>query len=85
MSIFREKKNLIRLIAFILAAGFAVFAFTYGVVQFSHRDPGYYDVGRTPDADAVAYGSGAHFLWHAEGKKKKKQHEPEKFYIRNRS
>ena len=67
MSIFREKKNLVRLIAFILAAGFAVFAFTYGVVQFAHRDPGYYDVGRTPDADAVAYGSGAHFLWYAEG------------------
>ncbi len=64
---FKERKNLVWLIAFIIAAVAAVAAITNGVLQLLHRENGYYDVGLTADAQAVAYGSGAHLIYYAEG------------------
>lgn len=65
--LFKEKKNLIRLIAFLIAAAAAVYAFTTGILQLGHKDPGYYDVGYTAEGGAVLYGSGVHLLYDAQG------------------
>lgn len=65
--LFKERKNVIRLILFLLAAGIAVFAFAHGILQLGHKEPGYYDVGLTAEGNAVLYGSGAHLLIYAEG------------------
>ena len=63
----KEKKNIVRLAAFLLAVAAAVYAFTSGVLQLGHKEPGYYDVGVATEADAAGFGSLAHFLVYAEG------------------
>ena len=65
--LFKDPKMRLRLIGFIMALVVAVAAFTVGVLQLGHRETGYYDVGLTADAQALAYGSGAHLLYYAEG------------------
>lgn len=64
---FKEKKNILRLAGFLLALIVAVTAFTLGVLQWGHRESGYYDVGYTAEGAAVLYGSGAHMLYYAQG------------------
>lgn len=68
MGFFKNRKYVLLLIGFIAAAGLAVFSFTNGILQYGHRDPGYYDVGLTDQGNAVLYGSGTHLLYYAEGR-----------------
>ena len=63
----RDRKNRIRLILFILAAGLAVFSFTYGVKQFGHRDPGWQDIEPDIRSGDVVYGSGLTLRCYAAG------------------
>lgn len=63
----KNKKLMLRLLAFIAAVIAAVVAFTSGILQLGHRDSGYYDVGLTAEGNALLYGSGAHLLIYAEG------------------
>ena len=63
----KDKKILIRLIAFLIALGVAIFAFTNAILSLGRKKPGYYDVGLTAEGSAALYGSGVHFLMYAEG------------------
>ena len=63
----KDKKTLFRLIAFLAAVAAAVIAFTTGILQIGHRDPGYYDVGYSDPGKAEVYGSGIHLLYYEEG------------------
>ena len=63
----KEKKLWPRIIAFVLAVGIAIASFTIGILQYSHRDAGYYDVGYTTSVNAETYDSGVHLLYYAEG------------------
>ena len=64
---FKDRKLLLRLLGFIAAVIVAVVAFTQGILHIGHKDPGYYDVGLTAEANAALYGAGAHLLVYAEG------------------
>ena len=64
----KNRKTILLLIGFIAAAGLAVFSFTNGILQYGHRDPGYYDVGLTDQGNALLFGSGTHLICYAEGK-----------------
>ena len=66
-SMLKNKKNLARFIAFLLAAGVAIAAFTVGVTQYIHRESGYYEVGITSEGWNALYGSGAHMILYASG------------------
>ena len=63
----KDKKPWPRIIAFVLAVGIAIASFTIGILQYSHRDAGYYDVGYTNTVNAETYDSGVHLLYYAEG------------------
>ncbi len=67
MDFFKTRKTVLLLIGFILFAGLAVFSFTHGILQLGHRDPGYYDVGLTDQANAALTGCGAHLIVYEEG------------------
>ena len=64
---FKEKKTIVRLIVFLLAAVIAVGSITMGVTGLLHRDSGYYDVDYTPEGKATLYGSGVHLKYYADG------------------
>ena len=64
---FKEKKNILRLIGFILAVAAAVTAFTAGFLQLGHKEPGFYDVGMTAEGQTVMFDSGTHFMVYAQG------------------
>ncbi|MBQ9196573.1 MAG: hypothetical protein IJ157_04940 [Clostridia bacterium] len=64
---FKDKKNVLRLMGFIAAVAVAIYAFTSGILSVGHKEPGYYDVGLTAEGSAMLYGSGVHLLAYAEG------------------
>lgn len=61
--IFSEKKNVIRLIGFLIAFAIAVTFITIGVVRIGHKDPGLYDVTVDADKDLPFYASGIHLKY----------------------
>ena len=63
----KNRKNVIRLALFVLAAGLAVFSFTWGVVQLGHRDPGWQTIEINLQQGHVLYRSGVTFRYWAEG------------------
>ena len=63
----KQKKPWPRIIAFVLAVGIAIASFTIGIMQYAHRDAGYYEVGYSNAANAEVYDSGVHLLYYAEG------------------
>lgn len=64
----QEKKKITgRVIAFIIAVIAAISAFTIGIMQYAHRERGYYDVGVTTEGNAVLYDSGMHLIYYADG------------------
>lgn len=64
---FKEKKNVVRLVLFLLAAGLAVYAFTSGVAQLGHRESGYQTIDYKNTHGDVLYKSGLTLLYWAEG------------------
>lgn len=64
---FKEKKNIVRLVLFLMAAGLAVFSFTYGVVQLGHRESGYQTIDYENTHGDVLYKSGLTLRYWAEG------------------
>lgn len=64
---FKEKKNIVRLILFLMAAGLAVFAFTNGVLQLGHRESGYQAIDYETAYGHVLYKSGISLRYWAEG------------------
>ena len=65
--LFREKKNVVRLILFLLAVILAVGAFTAGVMGYLHRDSGYYDVDYSAKTAPVLFDSGVHLKYYGSG------------------
>lgn len=63
----KQKKPWPRIIAFLIAVGIAIASFTIGVMQYTHRETGYYEVGYSNAANAEVYDSGVHLLYYAEG------------------
>ena len=63
----KQKKPWPRIIAFLIAVGIAIASFTIGVMQYAHRETGYYEVGYSNAANAEVYDSGVHLLYYAEG------------------
>ncbi len=66
-SVFKDKKILVRLVLFIFVLSVAIYAFANGLLQFNHRDNGYYDIEPTMEGKAVLYGSGLHLKYYLEG------------------
>ena len=64
---FKEKKNIVRLVLFLLAAGIAVYAFANGVSQMGHRESGYQTISYGDSHGDVLYKSGLTLLYWAEG------------------
>ncbi len=65
--IFSEKKNVLRLIGFLIAFAIAVTFITIGVVQIGKKDPGLYEVESDADGDLPLYDSGIHFQHYFDG------------------
>ena len=63
----KQKKPWPRIIAFLIAVGIAIASFTIGIMQYVHRETGYYEVGYSNAANAEVYDSGVHLLYYAEG------------------
>ena len=63
----KQKKPWPRIIAFLIAVGIAIASFTIGIMQYAHRETGYYEVGYSNAAIAEVYDSGVHLLYYAEG------------------
>lgn len=63
----KQKKPWPRIIAFLIAVGIAIASFTIGIMQYAHRETGYYEVGYSNAANAEVYDSGVHLLYYAEG------------------
>lgn len=79
----QKKGKAVRIVLFVLALVIAVSAFTIGVRQYLHRENGYYPVELTPEANVVAFGSGLHLVYYAEGSSgeiRMKIHEVQKVY-----
>ncbi len=66
-ALFRNKKNVWRLVLFCIAVVTAIAAFTTGILQLGHRESGYQEVEPTAEGNAVLYESGVHLLYYAEG------------------
>lgn len=64
---FKEKKNIVRLVLFLLAAGFAVWCFTGGVIRLGHRESGYQTISYEDTHGDVLYKSGLTLRYWAEG------------------
>lgn len=64
---FKEKKNIVRLVLFLLAAGTAVWGFTYGVARLGHKESGYQTITYEDTHGDVLYRSGLTLLYWAEG------------------
>ncbi len=64
---FKEKKNIVRLVLFLLAAGIAVYAFASGVSRMGHRESGYQTITYDETHGDVLYKSGITLLYWAEG------------------
>ena len=64
---FKEKKNIVRLVLFLLAAGIAVYAFTSGVIQLGHKESGYQTIDYETAYGNVLYRSGISLRYWAEG------------------
>ena len=63
----KQKKPWPRIIAFLIAVGIAIASFTIGIMQYAHRETGYYEVGYSNAANAEVYDSSVHLLYYAEG------------------
>ena len=55
---FKDRKNVIRLVLFLLALGIALFAFARGVLGLGHRESGYYTIEPTAEVKTTVYDSG---------------------------
>ena len=64
---FREKKNIVRLAVFLLAALIAVGSVTAGVLGFLHRDSGYHDVDYSVQTAVTLFDSGVHLRYYLSG------------------
>jgi len=64
---FKEKRNVVRLVLFLLAAGLAIYAFTSGVAQLGHRESGYQTIDYKNTHGDILYKSGLTLLYWAEG------------------
>ena len=65
--LFREKKNVVRLILFLLAVIVAVGTFTAGVMGYLHRDGGYHDVDYSVKTAPMLFDSGIHLKYYVSG------------------
>ncbi len=65
--LFRNKKNIWRLVLFCLAVATAIAAFTIAILQIGHRESGYQEVEPTTEGNTILYESGIHLLYYAEG------------------
>jgi len=65
--IFSEKKNVLRLIGFLIAFAIAVTFITLGVVRIGHKDPGLYEVETDVDGSLPLYASGIHLKYDFNG------------------
>ena len=63
----KNRKNIIRLILFLLAAALAVFSFTWGVVQMGHKDPGWQTIDINLQQGHILYRSGVTCRYWAAG------------------
>ena len=64
---FSQRKNVVRLILFILAVAVAVTAVGYGVYRMGHRDPGPYTVTVEQDESLPYYSAGISFVYNFTG------------------
>jgi hypothetical protein len=81
--LFRERKNIVRLILFLLAVGIAAGAFANGVLGIGRRESGFNAVDYTMQGKSVLYDSGVHLQYYAEGDGgaiKQKLNEVQKLY-----
>ena len=65
--IFSEKKNVLRLVGFLIAFFIAVGSITFGVVQCGRKSPGWQEVAARPDGDLPFFASGIHLNFYFEG------------------
>ena len=65
--IFAQKKNVVRLVLFIVALVIAVTAITIGVVQIGKKDPGLYEVEADPDGNLPFFDSGIRLMHYFDG------------------
>ena len=56
--IFSERKNVVRLILFLMAFVIAVGGISYGVYRIGYKEPGTYEIEADPDGDLPYYASG---------------------------
>ena len=64
---FKNKKNVIRLVMFVLAFAIAVSAFAIGISQWTRKDPGYYSISVLSDEALPAYAAGIHLDYYLTG------------------
>ena len=57
----------LRTVLFVLAFLLAIFSFTYGIRQMTHKDPGLYEVDTNPDAENTLYNFGFHLFYYFDG------------------
>ena len=61
------KNKRLRLILFIVAAGAAIFFFTFGIYQITNKKPGMYDITARASDDVPLYANGVKFSYYCEG------------------
>ena len=63
----KEKRIWLRTALLVFFALLAVVSFTIGVLQYIHREPGYYDIELNDEAKSTAFGSGLSLTYYASG------------------
>ena len=66
--IFKDKKQVIRMILFVIAFAVAITAFSMGVLGLSKNKEGYQTVDASPDEEAVLYASDFSLIYYFQGK-----------------
>ena len=66
-SFFKDRKNVVRLILFIVALSVAVTAIAVGVYQVTNKEPGYYEIELTSDSAVPTYSAGLHLEYYLTG------------------
>ena len=67
---FSDKKNVVRLIAFLVAFVIGVGGISYGVYRIGYKEPGTYEIEADPDGDLPYYSSGVTMYYTFDGSSK---------------
>ena len=65
--IFKDKKNIVRLVVFLLALLIAVGAFTLGITMFAQQKPGFQAVEAAYEENVGSYAAGVSFYYNFQG------------------